>query len=156
MKLTTLFTALTIATCVSAQTRDPAEPILPTIITIKPTLITRSLTLIITPTPATSIIITKPCGLCPISTTKTITPIFKRPPICPEYLCFPCNDLSLEKRGEEVEKRQLPTSTVLASCCCGTLPPTTTTVTKHPCPNPCACTITTTIVAPSCVRPTIY
>ncbi|RVD89439.1 uncharacterized protein DFL_000447 [Arthrobotrys flagrans] len=142
MKLTAILTTLTLAACISTQSIDPAEPILPTIITIKPT---RSFTLITAlPTPIT----TTSCGPCPISTTSTVTLIYKRPPLCPEYLCVPCRYL-------DVEKRQLPTTTVLAPCCCGRLPPSTTTVTKDPCPNPCACTITTTAVPTTCLRPSV-
>ncbi|KAF3178670.1 hypothetical protein TWF788_007400 [Orbilia oligospora] len=163
MKIITLLTTLTLAACISAQAIDPAEPILPTIITIKP--ITRSLTLVtISPRPTLvttrTPLPTKDCGPCPISTTLTVTPIYKRPPICPEYLCYPCNYsyLDREKReAEAVEKRQLPTTTVLAPCCCATLPPSTTTITKDPCPNPCACTITTTALPTNCltVRPSV-
>ncbi|KAK6498240.1 hypothetical protein TWF506_004479 [Arthrobotrys conoides] len=158
MKITALLTTLSLAVCISAQAIDPAEPILPTIITIKPTL-TRSFTLITLsprPTLITTPLPTKLCGPCPVSTTSTVTLIYKRPPICPEYLCYPCKYLDLEKREVEVvEKRQLPTTTVLAPCCCATLPPTTTTITKDPCPNPCACTITTTAVPTTCLRPSV-
>ncbi|KAK6334512.1 hypothetical protein TWF730_003726 [Orbilia blumenaviensis] len=168
MKITSFLAALAVTTCASAQTRDsiepilptrdPAEPILPTIITIKPTL-TRSFTLVTLsprPTVITTPIVTRSCGPCPISTTSTVTLIYKRPPICPEYLCVPCRYLDIEKREEVelVEKRQLPTTTVLAPCCCATQPPTTTTITKDPCPNPCACAITKTVV-PTCIKPSV-
>ncbi|KAK6347416.1 hypothetical protein TWF718_005257 [Orbilia javanica] len=163
MKIATLFTTIAIAAGISAQAIDPAEPILPTIITIKPPL-TRSLTLVTLsprPTLITTLITTKSCGPCPISTTSTVTIIYKRPPICPEYLCYPCEYLQLDKREEaaELEKRQLPTTTVSAPCCCATLPPTTATVTDDGCPpNPCACAITTTVLPTTCLRPsaTLY
>ncbi|KAK6519155.1 hypothetical protein TWF281_003844 [Arthrobotrys megalospora] len=156
MKVATLLSVLVAAACASAQTVDPAEPILPTI--IKPP-ITRTISLVtISPRPTlitiSTPIVTKSCGPCPISTTSTVSLIYKRPPICPEYLCVPCKYLELEKK-EVVEKRQLPTTTVLAPCCCATQKPTTTTITVDGCPtNPCACTITTTVV-PTCLRPSV-